>query len=426
MSKGTFFLVSENERESFPELRMMISTGLAMFNDAENIAAREPTTENMDILTPADARKRWGKALAGTRIWTVEGNTLLINDPRQFLRHYYHFVAELFFGAWAFWHGGWSKPSPSYAAIYDPSIPTPPLHRAIFAHTDGEGWRDVPGFDRWFLRGVFPSLTVETEEDWKDRIEATSDGSRAWHFPVLLLADRSAAHRGPVCGPNQRTASEAWQYMKDHNQLMGVNAGGWWAPIRQAVWKFAGILGDPEAVGHSDEGVIAKPGEELGLPDPKKIVITYISRQGGNRRKLIDDDHAGLVRAVKDLVARKEGWEFREVEAEKFSREEQIEQAAETTIMLGVHGNGLTHLVFMPPTRRSAVIELFYPGGFAHDYEWTSRALGMRHYGVWNDTYFTHPNAPQVDYPEGFQGDSIPVHGETVAKIIEDHIKGTI
>lgn len=101
----------------------------------------------------------------------------------------------------------------------------------------------------------------------------------------------------------------------------------------------------------------------------------------------------------------------------------------------------------MPPTRVSAVIEIFIPGGFAHDYHWTSRALGMPHFGVWNDTsvlfvpiivdyvtdifgdhssYFTHPNEPTVDYPEGFQGNYIPVYGPTVAKIIEDRIDGKI
>jgi hypothetical protein len=35
--------------------------------------------------------------------------------------------------------------------------------------------------------------------------------------------------------------------------------------------------------------------------------------------------------------------------------------------MLGVHGNGLTHLLWMPPTPRSAVIEMFFKGGFARD-----------------------------------------------------------
>jgi hypothetical protein len=41
----------------------------------------------------------------------------------------------------------------------------------------------------------------------------------------------------------------------------------------------------------------------------------------------------------------------------------------------------------MSPTPISTVIELFYPGGFAHDYEWTARALGHKHFAVWNDTY---------------------------------------
>lgn len=35
--------------------------------------------------------------------------------------------------------------------------------------------------------------------------------------------------------------------------------------------------------------------------------------------------------------------------------------------MLGVHGNGLTHLIWMPPTPRSTVIEMFFKGGFARD-----------------------------------------------------------
>jgi hypothetical protein len=102
----------------------------------------------------------------------------------------------------------------------------------------------------------------------------------------------------------------------------------------------------------------------------------------------------------------------------------------------------------MPPTRVSAVIEIFIPGGFAHDYEWTTRALGMRHIAVWNDTYVvklflfylptltdhlfvfcsyhTHPNEVQVDYPDGFQGMQIPVHGPTVAKVIEDRVEGRL
>ena len=55
--------------------------------------------------------------------------------------------------------------------------------------------------------------------------------------------------------------------------------------------------------------------------------------------------------------------------------------------MMGVHGNGLTSLVWMNPTPRSTVIEFFFPQGFAHDYEYTTRALGMMHFGVWDSRY---------------------------------------
>lgn len=48
--------------------------------------------------------------------------------------------------------------------------------------------------------------------------------------------------------------------------------------------------------------------------------------------------------------------------------------------MMGVHGNGLTALLGMRSSPRSTVMEFFFPRSFAHDYEYTTRALGMVHY----------------------------------------------
>jgi hypothetical protein len=63
----------------------------------------------------------------------------------------------------------------------------------------------------------------------------------------------------------------------------------------------------------------------------------------------------------------------------------------------------------------------------------------MVHYGFWNDKYvtvlrslffcatddffplpyrsFTSPDVPPVDYPEGFQGNEIPIDGAAVARL---------
>lgn len=53
--------------------------------------------------------------------------------------------------------------------------------------------------------------------------------------------------------------------------------------------------------------------------------------------------------------------------------------------MMGVHGNGLTSLLWMKPTPRSAVMEFFYPEGFVHDYEWITRTVGITHYAFWGN-----------------------------------------
>ncbi|KAK0451216.1 uncharacterized protein EV420DRAFT_1561523 [Desarmillaria tabescens] len=415
MSSGTLFILSSNR--SFPEFRLMTSSGLPAENTPENGALREPTSQHMDYITPLEAHQRWGGEMKN-RVWTVEGNTLLVNEPSQFLGHFYHLVAELLFGVQAFWHGAFS--AASVADVYSAKFtyPGPPaFDRMIFSQSYGDGWRDYPGFNAYVLRAAFPSLTIEDKQDWEDRIAATSGLSvdRAWHFPLVLLTDRSASHRGVLCGTHtQRIASEAWEYMREQSRLMGIKVGGWWEPIRASVLKFSGL------------DVVRQDGDDLPMPD--KVVITYISRQGTSRRRLTDEAHDSLVTALEELVEKKkdEGWELNVMQAERMSKDAQVHAAARTTILLGVHGNGLTHLLFMPPTKVSTVIEIFYPGGFAHDYHWTTRALGMSHFAVWNDTYYTHPNEPGIDYPEGFQRDYIPVHGPTVAQIIEDRIAGRL
>jgi hypothetical protein len=111
--------------------------------------------------------------------------------------------------------------------------------------------------------------------------------------------------------------------------------------------------------------------------------------------------------------------------------------------MMGVHGNGLTSLVWMNPIQRSTVMEFFFPEGFAHDYEYTTRGLGMTHFGFWNSRYvlssilfppsvhfllnhisshFTSPRFPPVKYPIGFQGNAIPIDGVAVARLCLDRL----
>ncbi|EJD52644.1 hypothetical protein AURDEDRAFT_55651 [Auricularia subglabra TFB-10046 SS5] len=401
MSNGTLFILTDEDKSAFPEIRLITSTGLPAENTPENIQAREPTKDNMDFVGPYEARQRWSGG-----VWGVDGTTFLFNEPAQFIAHYYHGCAELLLGTWSF-----------YSGTYDPNVSergettVPPVNRAVFTHAETKRWRDGSRFNSYFMYSAFPSITIEGQEDWEDRIFMTRGGKRAFVFERVLLADRSAAFRGEWCGAKtQRIAAEAYEAVKPHASKW------WWEPMRRSVLRFAGV-----------------PEETLdrALQDKPPVVINYISRQGGDRRKLIDADHDGLVAALRKLADAR-GWEFNVVNAGGISQEEQLAMAARTTVMLGVHGNGLTHLLLMAPTPVSTVIEIFYPGGFAHDYEWTARALNIKHFAVWNDTYHAAPNEPRVDYPDGkdgdggFQGNHIPVHGPAVAQLIADRLDGKL
>lgn len=46
---------------------------------------------------------------------------------------------------------------------------------------------------------------------------------------------------------------------------------------------------------------------------------------------------------------------------------------------------GLTHLLWMKPSPSATVLEFFYPQGWAFDYEFIARGLGIAHFGFWND-----------------------------------------
>lgn len=80
---GTWFIVSDKPSK-VPLLRLMTSTGAEIWNSEDSIAGREPTDKDMKIIFPSEAKKLWGHSAS-----RVSGTTWLVNDPPQFLDHYY-------------------------------------------------------------------------------------------------------------------------------------------------------------------------------------------------------------------------------------------------------------------------------------------------------------------------------------------------
>lgn len=352
---GTLYVVT-SEPESMPELKLIVSSGADIGHSAEERARRLPTDKDILVVSPAEAQRIF-KSHAISRLG---GTTFLVTDSKQYIPHYYHFTANIIFELWRTYTALGSTVTPNrYTALPAPA-------RLLFRNVANTEWRDYANMNQWVMDGAFPSIGMGFEEDWTDRA--------AMHVPFvfdhIVISDRSARYEGDW-------SNNGWWSSTPASELRGVK--DWWMPIRSSMLSFSGLEAE----------FITGPtlGERL---DNSKLVITYVSRQGGGRRMLRPEDHETLVKELHMLRAR-HGYEVNIVSMEKLSRAEQMQLAGRTTILMGVHGNGLTALLWMQPTVRSTVIEFFYPEGFTQDYEYPTRALGMTHYGVWNDRYALKP-----------------------------------
>jgi hypothetical protein len=170
-------------------------------------------------------------------------------------------------------------------------------------------------------------------EDFADLAKSTSShlGS-AFVLERALLADRSAAFRGPYTDATARTVASALH--------VGTASRWWWEPVRRQILHYAGVA--EEVLDRNLEGYGAvdvstfRPGpgmaslEPLAPPGTYTPVVTYISRQS-SRRRLTAESHADLVKALLER-SKKIGFELVIVEAEKITKEEQFALAGRTTV----------------------------------------------------------------------------------------------
>ncbi len=214
------------------------------------------------------------------------------------ITHYYHWSAELFFGFWR----TYSSLDPTIPPSGETSLPAP--RRMIFPHLDSNNWRDYAQMNQWVVRAAFPSLSMEFMNDWKERAAL----SRTVVLDRVVLADRAAAMHGEMFLRTQRTAANAFSLPGSAN---------WWTTVRNNVVGFSlqGAASDAAAV----QGIETKP------------VITYISRQGWNRRMLRQPDHERLVQELYKLRD-EHGYEVNVVEMDKLTRMEQFQLAGRTTV----------------------------------------------------------------------------------------------
>ncbi|KAF5324083.1 hypothetical protein D9619_011227 [Psilocybe cf. subviscida] len=325
-----------------------------------------PTEKEMQLISPEDAQ-----GILRSHAVVLRGMSYVVYDTAQFMKHYYHWWGEIILGAVRV-----------YSTLSLILGPLPDPARFLLPNIHDHSWRDRAGVDGPLMRAAWPNTPIERGDFWND----TAALNQTFVFERAMIISRPAAHKSPF--------GSVWYKMIAGTMNITAPAN-FWDPVRRRV-----VL---NTIGYLP--VVTNEGTVLSAPRSAAPVVTYISRQRAGR-SFLPAAHDSLVKALQEL--HDQGvCEFVEVAMEKMTFAAQVELAARTTIMIGIHGNGLTHQLWMPQSPRSTVIEVFWPESYAHDYSMLSRNMGHKHYAVWNDTYLTYPEGEWfhgISYGPGFHG----------------------
>ncbi|KAJ8494657.1 hypothetical protein ONZ45_g8760 [Pleurotus djamor] len=298
----------------------------------------------------------------------IEG-PMIINNDDNFTAHYYHWIGETFLGAWRVWS--------NYAWRSGKKLPE--IKRVAFTkqYSQEEAppgskpgkdiFNDKPGANVWFTEKFFPGVQWDTKLTWEKRAAT----ERVFRITTAVIADRHAGHAGP---------SSAYKPWGDVLRL--PVSPDWLVSLRNRV--FEGYHGPTP------------------LAMPERPLVMYLQRQDSGRR-LVTEDHLELVRELKRL--QKDGVADYVVESFNSSVPfaEQVARISRATILVAVHGNGLTHSLWMTPTTQSAVFEFQPSICTITDYSPLAIAAGVQHYMVHETDFCLPMDCPgrHCDKPNG-------------------------
>ncbi len=107
-----------------------------------------------------------------------------------------------------------------------------------------------------------------------------------------------------------------------------------------------------------------------------KLKVTYLKRL--KNRTLVPDCEKELIDKIRALP----NVELQVVDFETISFGQQVSIAANTDVLIGVHGNGLSHTLFLPDG--ATLIELFPENSFRVEYRIFAKSRGLKYFG-WID-----------------------------------------
>ncbi|KAF8150528.1 hypothetical protein K438DRAFT_1865559, partial [Mycena galopus ATCC 62051] len=302
LRNGTFYVVTL-DRASFPPRENLLS------RPVENVGGHwvdtEPTDEQLRFIAPHDASRILGTAsgLLGTESKYMENLSVIVYDPPDLMKDYYHWFGEVILGAWRV-YSHISPDEPDMSKEPPKHLPLP--RRFILPFMDRG---DLAGTHGQLMRAAFPDATIERSDYWDDLKKTDTTVV----FERVMLVNRHAATRDPSGGVPWSSSMIAG--------AMNVTAPrNFWAAVQGTLWR--GML-----YWKYVPGMIMSPKDV----DEYYPTCTYISRQEGFDRRLSEADHDGLIAALRELHE-EYVCDVRVVVLERMALKELIHVAARTRV----------------------------------------------------------------------------------------------
>ncbi|AAW42530.2 expressed protein [Cryptococcus deneoformans JEC21] len=449
---GTIYLFAP-DRSKFPSKSRAVSgqTGWEVF-----------THPSHDLLLSA----RGAYILEGTSIFINEGAKI---DEWHYLSSYYHLVSETLLGSLSSLA---SVPLPSSGLSHSNSVPirtqmhiptttargkvVPALpDRVVIPWKGAEGWRDEAGWGEMVLSALWGDRGGERArgegggdekqriagviepEDW-DILSNLGNEHKGWVFMErAIITDRWASHR--------------------HNQLsLALNKMAasvfvmpkpvfWWTEVRR---RFLGGLGFGLEMGERDV-----PGGMLSFPPPSSLSLSttkankrrikrttpkliYMLDQSSTAERKLSEQSAlelegmlgemegkGMIDVVHLWIGKSDykshnGRQNKGIE----DKQRQIKEVIDADIVLSVHGEMLTHQVWMP--EGGVVIELFPNESFLPENQIVADVLLHEYIPVWYDRALSREewDALPAQYEHGklYDGTEITVDKVYMRLLLEE------
>jgi hypothetical protein len=267
----------------------------------------------------------------------ADGLMLVLNEVnREMISHYFHFMEYL---------------EATWAVIHEFDVGHLPVRYIVYPYSDETSWQGKPPnyINKQLLFLLWPEATILDEKTFSTHFKRRlthRQGVCFTCFSKVVVVDRQSAHHIEITGKLNKMNAGIMEEIKKHHPL-----------LRDVVLQRLNISSSNQAAKNNPF---------------QKVVI--VDRERGERsmsRMVLSE----LVRALN--VTRK--YDVDVVNFEMLSFIDQLKIAVDADVMIGVHGNGLTHLLWMKPG--STLVEMFPAGLFLTDYQFNSEFAGLKHFG---------------------------------------------